>query len=244
MTFGSLFSGFGGFDLGLERAGMVCKWQIEIDEYAQKVLKKHWPSVKRCGDVRGAGPGLEPVDVLCGGFPCQDISCSGLKAGIDGARSGLWAQYYRIICQLRPRYIIVENVAALLERGMGRVLGNLAECGYDAEWSSFYASDFLAPHVRERIVIVAYSSAPRRKILVCDRPQFSQTPGPLWPSTALDSRDSLIAWLRRTSLCEPPFCGTDDGIPARVERLGGCGNAILPQKAEWIGRRILEAESA
>ena len=159
MKFGSLFCGIGGFDLGLERAGMECAWQVEIDPYAQKVLAKHWPNVRRHADVCTFPPqeGDWQVDVICGGFPCQDISYAGKGAGLAGERSGLWHQFARIIGDLRPRYVIVENVAALLTRGMGEVLGTLASLGYDAEWHVIPASAVGAPHRRDRVWIVAYA---------------------------------------------------------------------------------------
>lgn len=161
-TYGSLFSGIGGIDLGLDRAGMVCQYQVEIDEYAQKVLQKHWPHVTRYGDVRTVGRhNLIPTDLICGGFPCQDISIAGKRVGITGERSGLWKEFYRVICELRPRYVLVENVPALLYWGIDTVLGDLAEAGYDAEWHCLRASDFGAPHIRERIFIVAYPGGTR-----------------------------------------------------------------------------------
>ena len=159
LTFGSLFAGIGGFDLGLERAGMVCKWQVEIDDYATRVLEKHWPAVRRWNDVRTFPPeGVWNVDVICGGFPCQDISVAGKGAGLAGARSGLWYEFARIVGELRPRYVIVENVAALLTRGMDAVLGTLSTLGYDAEWHVIPASAVGAPHRRERVWIVAYAN--------------------------------------------------------------------------------------
>lgn len=159
MKFGSLFCGIGGFDLGLERAGMQCAWQVEIDPYAQKVLAKHWPDVRRHADVCTFPPkeGDWQVDVICGGFPCQDISYAGKGAGLAGARSGLWYEFARIIGDLRPRYVIVENVSALLNRGMGEVLGTLASLGYDAEWHVIPASAVGAPHRRERVWIIAHA---------------------------------------------------------------------------------------
>lgn len=164
LTFGSLFAGIGGIDLGLERAGMTCAWQVEIDDYATRVLAKHWPNVPRHRDVREVGEhNLSRVDVIAGGFPCQDISNAGKRAGIDGERSGLWAEFHRIICELRPRYVFVENVAALLHRGLDRVLGDLAESGYDAEWQCFYAASVGAPHLRERIFLLAYPASERRQ---------------------------------------------------------------------------------
>src|SRR5882724_8456244 len=152
LTFGSLFTGIGGMDLGLERAGMICKWQVEINEYASKVLTKHWPNVTRLRDVRDVGRhNLAAVDLICRGFPCQDISNAGKRAGIDGERSGLWSEFARIIRDLRPRFVLVENVAALLDRGLGRVLRDFAERGYDAEWSSLSACSMGAPHMRRRL---------------------------------------------------------------------------------------------
>jgi DNA (cytosine-5)-methyltransferase 1 len=157
LTVGDLFSGIGGFALGLERAGMYTRWFAEVDPYASAVLRKHWPDIPNHGNVRSIrGNSVERVDVLCGGFPCQDISNAGQRAGIDGERSGLWSEYARIVGELRPRYVIVENVAALLGRGLERVLGDLAALGYDAEWHCIPASAVGAPHGRDRVWIVAY----------------------------------------------------------------------------------------
>ena len=158
LTVGDLFSGIGGFSLGLERAGMKTAWFSEIDPYASAVLRKHWPDVPNHGDIRGIRAGaVERVDLLCGGFPCQDISNAGKRAGIDGERSGLWSEYARVIGELRPRYVVVENVAALLGRGLERVLGDLAALGFDAEWHCIPASAVGAPHRRDRIWIVAHA---------------------------------------------------------------------------------------
>lgn len=161
-----LFSGIGGFSLGLERAGMQTVAFCEIEPYCRAVLAKHWPGVPVFHDVRTVGAqslaGVGAVDVICGGFPCQDISLAGRGAGIDGERSGLWSEYARIIGEVRPRYIIVENVAALLNRGMERVLGDLAALGFDAEWHCIPASAVGAPHRRDRVWIVAYAENIRR----------------------------------------------------------------------------------
>ena len=163
-----LFSGIGGFSLGLERAGMTTVAFAEIEPYCCEVLRKHWPHVKNYGDVRElsaqhlTADGIG-VDVICGGFPCQDISVAGKGAGIDGERSGLWTEYARIIGELRPRYVIVENVAALLGRGLERVLGDLAALGYDAEWHCIPASAVGAPHRRDRVWIVAYAQSERER---------------------------------------------------------------------------------
>jgi len=160
MTHGSLFAGIGGFDLGFERAGFKTVWQVEIDEYCRRVLERHFPGAERFADIRDCGKhNLKPVDVISGGFPCQDISNAGLRAGIDGERSGLWNDMQRIVGELCPRFVLVENVAALLVRGAGRVLGDLAALGYDAEWKIIRASDVGAPHRRERVWILAYAES-------------------------------------------------------------------------------------
>src|SRR4030095_11900529 len=143
-------------DLGWERGGMTCKWQVEIDPFCRKVLTKHWPHVPKYADVRDVGAhNLERVDLVCGGFPCQDVSVAGKHAGIEGERSGLWAQMERVIREIRPAFVLVENVEGLLIRGMGTVLGDLAAAGYDAEWACLSARDFGAPHERERVFLAA-----------------------------------------------------------------------------------------
>jgi DNA (cytosine-5)-methyltransferase 1 len=160
-----LFSGIGGFSLGLERTGGFQTVAFcEIDPFPRRVLAKHWPTVPVYDDVRTltaerlAADGIG-VDVICGGFPCQDISTAGTGAGLDGERSGLWREIARLAGELRPRFIIVENVSALLHRGLGRVLGELAAIGYDAEWHCIPASAVGAPHQRltAQIRICLYS---------------------------------------------------------------------------------------
>lgn len=156
MRFGSLFSGIGGIDLGLERAGFECAWQVEVDHDFRSVLEEKWPNVKRYGDIRKIKRGdLEPVDLVAGGFPCQDVSLAGKRAGLKGARSGLWREFARILRFLRPPLVLVENTPGLLSYGMGDVLGDLARLGYDAEWESVEAKAFGAPYQRDRVFILA-----------------------------------------------------------------------------------------
>lgn len=241
MTFGSLFAGIGGFDLGLGRAGMECRWQVEIDPHCQQVLAKHWPGVKRYGDIRTV-TGIEPVDVVCGGFPCQDISNAGSRAGIDGERSGLWSEYVRLIRELRPRYVIVENVAALLGRGMGRVLGDLSACGCDAEWQIIRASDMGAPHQRERIWILAYSDSQGGPRLVKGGSTIAA--GPWRWNGKKDLRVIADApFVAGDHWPQPLLRRVDDGVSLRLDRLHILGNAVVPQIAEWFGRRIVEFEN-
>lgn len=161
-TFGSLFSGMGGIDLGLCRAGMQCKWQVEKDAFCQKVLAKHWPNVTRYGDVRTVGRDtLEAVDLIAGGFPCQPHSLAGERQSSEDERD-LWPEFYRLICELKPRWVLGENVLGLLSSENGSffstILRQLAEAGYDAEWFVLRASDVGAPHQRERVFFVAHAN--------------------------------------------------------------------------------------
>jgi len=159
-----LFSGIGGFSLGLERAGMRTVAFCEIDPFARAVLAKHWPQVPCYDDVqtltrdRLCADGVVRPDVICGGFPCQDISGAGKGAGLAGERSGLWSEFARLIGEIRPRYAIIENVALLRSRGLDQVLGTLDALGYDAEWHCIPASAIGAPHYRDRVWIVAYAN--------------------------------------------------------------------------------------
>src|ERR1035438_8512801 len=163
-TYGSLFSGIGGLDLGFDRAGFECRFQIEIDPFCREILEKHWPGVPKHHDIRTATAAvLSPVDVLIGGFPCQDVSQAGKRVGIEGSRTGLWSEFARIIGELRPRFVVAENVPGLLtSRGaMGRLLGDLARLGYVGCWRCLRASEFGASHIRKRVFIVAYQPSAR-----------------------------------------------------------------------------------
>lgn len=236
MTFGSLFAGIGGFDLGLERAGMECKWQVEIDDYATKVLEKHWPNVKRYRDIRTAGP-LSQVDLVCGGFPCQDISLANVAGkGISGARSGLWTEYARIIRAIHPRWVLIENVAALLIRGMDRVLGDLSAIGYDAEWRVLSAYEFGAPQIRERVFIVAYPKQERRGSL----PEIFD--GEFDKTVLQRAHDQYRRGFggRIRAFPQSDVFGMSDDVPTWMDRLGCCGNAIVPTIAEHIGHLIIK----
>lgn len=161
LTFGSLFSGIGGIDLGLQRAGMHCEWQVEKDAFCQKVLAKHWPNTPRYGDIRECGShNLRPVDLVAGGFPCQPHSLAGRRQASSDERD-LWPEFHRIIRELKPRWVLAENVLGLLssESGsfFGGILRDLAQAGYDAEWCVLSAAEFGAPHLRERVFIVAHT---------------------------------------------------------------------------------------
>lgn len=263
LTFGSLFAGIGGFDLGFERAGMQCKWQVEIDPYCQRVLAKHWPNVRRHDDVRTFPPRsfefgyswrtlpLGPfapdvcrdatrdewgVDVICGGFPCQDISNAGTKLGLDGERSGLWREYARIVRLLRPSYVVVENSPALLGRGMGTVLADFSRIGFDAVWEVISACAFGTPHTRRRLFIVAYANGLDGRQRV--RNPLTQQD---W-SLQADDGSPRARFSYQTRLANPSelYRGAD-GIADGPQRNHAIGNAVCPDVAQWIGERIVAA---
>jgi len=168
-----IFSGIGGFSLGLEKAGMQTVAFCEINSFCQGVLKKHWPSVPLFSDVSSLTAEnfatLPKIDVIAGGFPCQDISCAGKQIGISGKRSGLWKEFRRLINDIKPKYAIIENVANLRSTGLISVLQDLWAIGYDAEWHCIPASAFGAPHRRDRIWIIAYPCCISKNRLPCGK---------------------------------------------------------------------------
>lgn len=257
-TVGSLFSGIGGIELGLERTGRFrTVWNSEIEPYACAVLRKHWPEVPNLGDITKVdwrGGAIEKPDVICGGFPCQDISRAGKGAGIkEGTRSGLWFEFKKAISFLHPRVAFVENVSAITFRGLLAVLGDLADIGYDAEWVTVRASDVGAPHQRERLFIVAYPyDNGRNRGKVLERRLHSNFK---WDMEAIvkEGLQRQFAALKNHSafydyaLPEsgpwsviPPFLRVDDGVPGRVDRIKCLGNAVVPQVAQEIGEMICE----
>lgn len=241
IRFLSLFAGIGGMDLGLERAGWQCVGQVEIDPFCRRVLAKHWPNVVRFEDVREVTGELirercGDIDAIVGGFPCQDISFAGTGDGLNGARSGLWREMYRIICELRPQIALMENVAALLNRGMGRVLADLANIGYDAEWSVVSACSMGAPHMRRRLFIVAYPNGLNgwQGIWSSD----AQQDGALSPIGGFES--ARTSWQARLANPSELYRGAN-GVPFGMERNRAIGNAVAPDVAEFIGRQLIAA---
>jgi DNA (cytosine-5)-methyltransferase 1 len=239
LTVLDLFSGIGGFSLGLERTGGFKTIAFcEIDPFCRRVLNKHWPEVPIYEDVQKLTLPAGFADVIAGGFPCQDISNAGKGAGIEGERSGLWKEYTRIIGEVRPRYVLVENVAALLGRGLGRVLGDLAALGYDAEWHCIPASAVGAPHRRDRVWVVAYAQRSGfqglelwQSLLSCSTetfPKHFDSDAPSW--NPLDVGAALVR--------------ARDGVSRQAHRIKSCGNSVVPQIPELIGRAILKAEAA
>ena len=213
---GSAFSGIGGFELGLERAIPNSKtvWQIEQNLFCQKILQKHWPDAKIYDDVREVGVhNLEPVDIFCAGFPCQDISVAGKGEGLDGKKSGLWWECFRIISELRPRIIVLENVSAITFRGGREVVGSLASIGYDTEWQVISARMFGAPHRRDRWVCVGYVAntyyrseatkvqAGRSEYMVCDTRERSKVTNTYSQRSKEQSIDTITMGQKIKSQC-------------------------------------------
>tara|TARA_R100001510_G_C7627886_1_gene187376 strand:+ start:315 stop:1175 length:861 start_codon:yes stop_codon:yes gene_type:complete len=272
---GSLFSGIGGFEKGIEDAlgGMAeTVWQVEQNSFCQRVLKKHWPNATIFDDVRTAGKhNLEPVDILCGGWPCQSISTAGNMEGLENEnKSGLWWEMHRIISDLRDttRVILLENVANVLRLGGPDVIGSLAAIGYDCEWKIIRASDFGAPHHRARWFCVAYPHSYRTKIQIEGKqPIFKQSgsQGPekitAYPHSqrgkkqpfytqSVDQEQSKCGCSQtdRSRLynwkgfpAQSPVCRRDDGVPHRVDRIKALGNAIVPQCSEWVALQVLNS---
>ncbi len=224
MNFISLFSGVGGIDLGLERAGMTCIAQVEIDPFCRAVLARHWPHVLRFEDVRTFGRESihGPVDCIAGGFPCQPVSGNGQKKAQNDER-WLWPEMCRVVCAFSPPLILLENVTGLLERGFSDVLGDLARIGYDAEWDSIPAATFGAPHLRERVFLVAYPASPRL--------ERKEPTGRIWGRGLLAQCDRWAA--------EPGVPRMGYGIPSKMDRIKALGNSVVPQVAEYIGERLM-----
>jgi DNA (cytosine-5)-methyltransferase 1 len=232
----------------------------EIEPYCRAVLAKHWPHVPCYTDVATltadqlSMDGIFP-DVICGGFPCQDVSFAGGGAGLSGSRSGLWFDFARIIEETRPRYAIIENVSALRSRGLDQVLGSLAAIGYDAEWHCIPASAVGAPHQRDRIWIVAYPNGDREPTLSLN----AETPGASSPGnahkagfenvegrpgSAQQNRGAILTPAifnrgERHWLSESPVVRVVHGVSRDVDAVGSLGNSVVPQIPQIIGEAIM-----
>ena len=223
LRIGSLFSGIGGLELGLERAGVgKTSWQCEIDPFCRQVLAKHWPNVTRYEDVREVHT-CPDVDLLCGGFPCQDVSSAGKRAGLAGARSGLWREYLRIVRQVRPHFVVVENVTSGAKLWLPFVRGDLEALDYRTRALAIAAADVGAPHLRRRIFVVAD--------LGLARLQGTRAP----KETEERARLATEGW--RTS--QPDMVRVVHGVPRRLDRpnqrIKALGNSVVPQCAFVVG---------
>ncbi len=299
MRFGSLFSGIGGLDLGLERAGLTCQWQSEINPYASRVLAKHWPATPNLGDINDIDWRTVPtVDLVCGGYPCQPFSLAGARNGTNDPRH-LWPRFADCIRILRPRFALLENVTGHLSLGFGDVQADLATLGYNTQWDCIPAAAVGAPHLRDRIFVIATrndgmdtnsesrpngtldgSTQPwpspmantngthneRRRTPLGRPAQHTNTHIPsdvantdVWQTgrgissskpdqSKTSSRpnnerrnESNASW--EWWQTEPRVDRVADGIPYRVDRLRGLGNAVVPQVAQHIGNIIMDMAS-
>ena len=235
-----LFSGIGGFALAgqwvwgndHEIVGFC-----EIDKYCHKVLNKNFPGVPIYEDIRKLnGKDFKNIDLITGGFPCQDISVAKPDGkGIDGNRSGLWSEMYRVLGVVRPKFAIIENVANIINRGLERVICDLTRIGYDCEWQMLEGYQVGLPHKRRRIFIIAYPNSLRQKYNFQKKIQgFEPVPRQLYRST----QDIVGRW----DLCEPLVYRSGHGIPNWVDRFIGLGNAIVPQVAYKVMKMIKECD--
>jgi DNA (cytosine-5)-methyltransferase 1 len=263
------FSGIGGFSFAAERlvGGFETVQFVEWDPYCQKILNQHWPSTPIHGDIQTFYPQPFSADVICGGFPCQDISVAGRQAGIKvGTRSGLFYELIRIIRLVRPRYVVLENVAAIVTNGLGVVLGELAEAGFDCEWSCIRASDLGACHRRDRWWLVAYpnsnwqreaneiqtgrhtiddgvtaysnSSGSQRFGREGELRKTGEKKSPRW-----NSRYTMLNPEWRSYVSKPLLFRGDDGLSNRVDRIRALGNSVVPQVAAVPLQRVIDLEN-
>ena len=222
MRYGSLFSGIGGMDLGLDRAGMECAWQVEIDSYCRQVLAKHWPDVPKFEDIRDCGKhNLEEVDVIAGGFPCQPFSTAGDQRG-NKHDSFLWPEMCRIISEIRPTWVIGENVAGIDGMALGRVVSDMEGICYEvAPPLEIPACAVGCDHRRRRIWILSHSH------------------GDCEPGRTINAKASRVPGDR----CHAGRMGKTHGAATKMDRLRGSGNAVVPDIAEQIGHRIMKVEA-
>jgi DNA (cytosine-5)-methyltransferase 1 len=265
ISIGSLFSGIGGIESGLEKAGgFRTVWFVEKEPYCKEVLSKHWAGIPVYDDItRIDWCKVERPDILTGGFPCQDISNAGRRAGIGGSRSSLWKEYLKAIRFLRPRGALIENVSALLIRGLDVVLCDLAQVGYDAEWTTLRAQDVGAPHRRERVFIIAYPNKERyRGWNTLGQRKSEDGAEAQGRSDDKDAAHPECKGYERTinqkrqitghcgwdweqwKNIEPTVRRGDYGFSSRLdsyiwrERIKSLGNAVVPQCAEVFAERI------
>ena len=246
MKIGSLFSGIGGLELGLERAGVGhTVWQVERDPFCRQVLARHWPDATRYEDVTTVDwSTVEPVEVMCGGFPCQPFSTAGTMRGVFDERWG-WPWFADAIRVLRPRFVVMENVATLVgdQLAFGTILADLHALGFDAEWSVVRADAVGAPHRRPRLFLLAHAHIAehggRRRVPDEQTGRRHNDPmaHPHRCRTHVGGTSDAGAWAS-----EPGVGRMADGPAARVDRhrLHALGNAVVPQVAEFVGRRVME----
>lgn len=233
MTHGSLFSGIGGFELGARWCGIETLWSCEIRRFQQKILQQTFPDTKIYENIKELSK-PQYVDIISGGFPCQDISIAGKGIGITGSRSGLWGEMYRIIRQVKPRYVLIENSPMLLVRGFERVLCDLSKIGYHAEWQCLSNSDFGFDHSRERVYVIAYSNQVKRQAGRIQK--RNEIKAIFIPPSEQYGRFPFSERIYEMPDCE--YIGVNDGIRDWTHRVGAIGNAVNPCLTKYLFRCI------
>ncbi|OQS33000.1 DNA cytosine methyltransferase [Chromobacterium haemolyticum] len=266
-TVGSLFAGIGGFDIGFENAGFRTVWQVEINPICRAVLSDRFPHAKQYEDVRAVGAGLERVDVIVGGFPCQDLSTMGKRRGLEGERSGLFYEVCRIATELQPRWLVLENVTGLLSCGHGRdfqeVISTLAECGYVGYWRVLNAQYFGIPTSRRRVFIVAglrehppvelladaapMGVLPRQEITGQSQKPFPTLLAGSSPSQVdLSGANIVVESNGWRAMADRARASDDHGLCLGLDATNfteahAAGNAVAPQIAAWIAGHLIRA---
>lgn len=226
LSHGSLFSGIGGFELGAEIVGINNIWNCEIEEFQRNILKKNFKDTKQYADIKEL-QNPEYVDIISGGFPCQDISIAGKGAGIDGERSGLWSEMFRVVRDVRPKYVLIENSSMLAIRGFETVLCDLSKIGYNAEWQCLSGTTFGIQQNRERLYCIAYPNSEH------DKRGGSQQ---IFRKPNLPGEFTRIypGWKRRSDLPESRFLRATNGLRPWLDRVGAIGNAVMPLVAVYL----------
>lgn len=239
LTVGSICSGIDGMALGLERAGMVCRWHAEVDPWASALLAHRWPGLPNHGDIKTTDwSTVERVRLICAGYPCQPFSQAGSRRGADDPRH-LWPYVLDAIRHLGPDIVLLENVSEHLRLGFDTVLRDLASIGFDAEWSVVSACSLGAPHRRRRLFVLAYPQGDDGASESSRHP-WSGTLRGLEPGGSGGS--PRVDWW----LSEPAVDRVAHGVPRRLVEpaLRAVGNAVVPQVSELIGRRIVAGLTA
>lgn len=229
LTHGSLFSGIGGFELGAEMAQIETLWNCEIEDFQGKILSKRFPYAKRYKDITKT-EGLRYVDIISGGFPCQDISVAGKRKGINGEKSGLWSEMFRIIREIGPKYVIVENSPALTISGLEQVLCDLSKVGYDAEWQCISNYAFGYPHKRERLYLIAYSNEVRLQSDICTDRAFES----IFRKWTSNSAYGYSLSKRIHEIRPSEVVRNGNGFQSWTHRVGSVGNAVNPTLAYYL----------
>lgn len=228
MTHGALFNGVGGFPLAAQWAGIETIWTVEIEDYCNRVSKQHFPNATQYQDIREAKQ-LPYVDIISGGFPCTDLSIAGSKnhSGLQGERSGLWSEMHRIIDETRPLYVVIENSPELLKKGFEKVLYQLSEIGYDAEWQCLSGTSFGIQQRRERVYCIAYSNNIRLQ-----RGQQEKVFRERIPSEQFSRVHP--GWLQRSDIPQPRGFRSTNDLPNLVDRNKAVGNAVQPRLCKYL----------